>query len=50
MRLDHTFSEKDSLAGIYTIDDGNDFTETPANPYSSDILTLREQVLSLEDR
>jgi hypothetical protein len=49
VRLDHTFSEKDSLAGIYTIDDGNDFTETPANPYSSDILTLREQVLSLEE-
>ena len=49
VRLDHTFSEKDSLAGIYTIDDGNDFTETPANPFSSDILTLREQVLSLEE-
>ena len=49
LRLDHTFSVKDSLAAIYTIDDGNDFTATPVNPFSSDILTLRQQVLSLEE-
>jgi Carboxypeptidase regulatory-like domain len=49
LRLDHNFSQKDSLAAVYTIDDGNDFTETPANPFSSDILTLREQVFSLEE-
>ncbi len=49
VRLDHTFSEKDSLAAIYTIDDGGDVTATPLNPYSSDIVTLREQVLSLEE-
>jgi hypothetical protein len=48
-RLDHIISEKDSLAGIYTIDEGGDVTATPLNPYSSDILTLREQVLSLEE-
>jgi hypothetical protein len=48
-RLDHIFSEKDSLAAIYTIDDGGDVTATPLNPYSSDILTLRAQVLSLEE-
>jgi hypothetical protein len=48
-RLDHIISEKDSLAGIYTIDDGGDVTATPLNPYSSDILTLREQVFSLEE-
>jgi hypothetical protein len=48
-RLDHIISEKDSLAGIYTIDEGGDVTTTPLNPYSSDILTLREQVLSLEE-
>jgi hypothetical protein len=48
-RLDHIFSEQDSLAGIYTIDDGHDFTATPGNPYSSDVVTLREQVLSLEE-
>src|SRR4029077_15068014 len=32
-----------------TIDDGADFTATPLNPYSSDILTLRAQVFSLEE-
>ena len=49
LRLDHIFSQRDSLAGVYTIDDGDDFTATPANPYSADILTLREQVFSLEE-
>jgi Carboxypeptidase regulatory-like domain len=49
LRLDHIFSQKDSLAGVYTIDDGSDFTATPANPYSADVLTLREQVFSLEE-
>ena len=49
LRVDHIFSEKDSLAGVYTIDDGSDFTATPANPYSADVLTLREQVFSLEE-
>jgi carboxypeptidase family protein len=49
LRLDNTFSSKDSLAVIYTIDDGASTTATPANPYSTDILTLREQVLSAEE-
>jgi hypothetical protein len=49
VRVDHTFSSKDSLAGIYTIDDGRDVTATPVNPFSSDILNLREQVLSVEE-
>src|SRR6202790_3732284 len=49
VRVDHVFSGKDSLAGIYTVDDGGDVTATPANPYSSDTLNLREQVLSLEE-
>jgi len=49
VRVDHIFSQKDSLAGVYTIDDGGDVTATPANPFSSDILNLREQVLSLEE-
>jgi hypothetical protein len=48
-RLDHIFSQKDSLAGVYTIDDGRDVTATPLDPFSSDIETLREQVLSLEE-
>ena len=49
IRLDQTFSTTDSLAAIYTIDDGADVTATSANPYSTDILNLREQVLSLEE-
>jgi len=48
-RFDQTFSLKDTLSAIYTIDDGADNTATTANPYSSDILTLREQVLSLNE-
>jgi len=48
-RLDHIFSAKDSLTSVYTVDDGRDVTATPLNPYSSDILNLREQVVSLEE-
>jgi hypothetical protein len=48
-RVDHVISSRDSLSGIYTVDDGGDVTATPADPYSSDILNLREQVLSLEE-
>jgi carboxypeptidase family protein len=47
-RLDHIFSQKDSLAAIYTVDDGGDVTATPLDPFSADIVGLREQVLSLE--
>ena len=48
LRLDHNFSNRDALASVYTVDDGNDLTATTLDPYSSDVLTLREQVLSLE--
>ncbi len=48
-RVDHIFSPKDSLAAIYTADDGDDFTATPLDSFSADILTLREQVVSLEE-
>ena len=48
-RLDQVFSSKDTFSGIYTIDDGSDFTPTILDPYSSDILNLREQVLSLDE-
>ncbi len=48
-RLDQNFSPKDIFSTIYTIDDGGDVTATIANPYSTDILNLREQVLSLEE-
>src|SRR5712692_7628921 len=48
-RVDHIFSPKDSLAAIYTADDGDDFTATPLDPFSADMVALREQVLSLEE-
>jgi Carboxypeptidase regulatory-like domain/TonB-dependent Receptor Plug Domain len=48
-RVDHVFSSKDTFSAIYTIDDGNDFTPTTGNPYSTDVLTLREQVATLEE-
>src|SRR5271166_1203717 len=48
-RFDHTFSSNDNFSAVYTIDDGADNTATTLNPYSTDILTLREQVLSLEE-
>src|SRR5262249_54011333 len=49
VRVDHVFSHRDTLSGIYTIDDGDDFTETVADPYSSDVVALREQVFSVEE-
>ncbi|HXH67805.1 MAG TPA: carboxypeptidase-like regulatory domain-containing protein [Candidatus Limnocylindrales bacterium] len=49
VRVDHIFSPKNSLAAIYTIDDGGDVTATPVNPFGTDILALREQVLSLDE-
>jgi Carboxypeptidase regulatory-like domain len=48
-RVDHIFSHRDTLAGVYTIDDGQDFTATAGDPYSADVVTLREQVFSLEE-
>jgi hypothetical protein len=49
VRLDLNLSQRDLLSAIYTIDDGADFTETPLDPYSADVLTLRNQVVSLEE-
>src|SRR6266404_2562135 len=48
-RVDHIFSSHDTISGIYTIDDGDDFTATPLDPFSADVLTLRSQVASLEE-
>ncbi len=48
-RVDHNFSSRDTLSATYTIDDGNDFTPTIADPYSADVLSLREQVATLEE-
>jgi hypothetical protein len=49
VRVDHTFSSRDTFSGIYTVDDGDDFTATPLDPFSSDVVTLREQVVSFEE-
>src|SRR5579863_7591885 len=48
-RLDLALSPADNLSAVYTIDDGGDVTATIADPYSTDTLTLREQVASLEE-
>ncbi len=49
LRLDHIISSGDSLSLTYTIDDGADVTATTVNPFSTDLLNLREQVFSLEE-
>jgi hypothetical protein len=49
LRLDHSFSQRDSFNAIYTIDDSDDFTPTSTNLYSTDVASLREQVLSGEE-
>ena len=48
-RLDHIFSDKDTLSAVYTIDDSADFTPTSTNLYSADAESLREQVASIEE-
>jgi hypothetical protein len=49
VRVDHIFSPRDSLSGVYTIDDSADFTPTSTNLYSTDVESLREQVGSIEE-
>lgn len=47
-RLDQVFSDKDSLAFVYTVDDS--FANTPTtDPLSGDIVSLREQVASFSE-
>ncbi len=47
-RLDHTFSDQDTLAAVYTVDDSA--ANTPSvNPLSLVNLTLRNQVASLSE-
>ncbi|MGI8958208.1 MAG: carboxypeptidase regulatory-like domain-containing protein [Bryobacteraceae bacterium] len=48
-RLDHTFSDRDTLFAVYTIDDSADSTPS-ANPLSSVAETLREQVASVQEQ
>jgi hypothetical protein len=49
LRLDHTFSDKDTLFGVYTVDDSADDTPT-INPLSRVVESLREQVVSLQEQ
>ncbi len=48
-RVDYNLSEKDTLFGVYTVDDSADDTPT-VNPLSGVIETLREQVVSLQEQ
>ena len=48
-RLDYNLSQRDTLFGVYTIDDS--FANTPsANPLSSIVEGLREQVASVQEQ
>src|SRR3989475_3408280 len=47
-RLDHSFSNRDSLRGAYTIDDG-DSTTPGQNPFSLSMLKQRTQILTLSE-
>ncbi|HUB80531.1 MAG TPA: carboxypeptidase regulatory-like domain-containing protein [Bryobacteraceae bacterium] len=49
VRMDHNFSNRDSLTGVYTIDDSSSFTPTASNAYMTDAESLREQVASLHE-
>jgi carboxypeptidase family protein len=48
-RVDRVFSSKDSAMAAYTIDDSGSITATPFDPFSTDLVYLREQVISLEE-
>jgi hypothetical protein len=48
-RFDHVFSPKDSAAAIYTVDNSGSVTATPFDAFFTDLLHLREQVLSLQE-
>lgn len=47
-RADRTFSDRDTLSGFYTVDDGES-TVPGANPYSVQSITQRAQVISLNE-
>jgi hypothetical protein len=48
-RVDHIFSDKDSVGVVYTVDDSADQTATAINPFMADATSLREQVVSIEE-
>jgi hypothetical protein len=47
-RLDQVFSDKDSFAGVYTVDDSGAHSPT-SNPFSVSEVFLREQVVSASE-
>jgi carboxypeptidase family protein len=48
VRVDHTFSDKDQLSAVYTVDDG--YNETPLiDPLFGQVTTIRSHVLSLQE-
>ncbi len=47
-RLDHTFTERDSLAAVYTADDSQAHSPS-SNPFTFVDVFLREQVISLSE-
>jgi hypothetical protein len=48
VRTDHTLSNRDTVAAVYTIDDGDSLTPS-ANPLFAQGLRLRSHVLSLQE-
>jgi hypothetical protein len=48
LRVDHNFSPKDTLSGVYTVDDGISLTPG-ANPLQQTLSVLRAQVASLQE-
>ena len=48
-RLDQVFSNRDSASAVYTIDDSHSETATVFDPFSTDLIALREQVFSLQE-
>src|SRR5437867_2389919 len=47
-RLDHTFSDRDSFSGTFTIDDGNKVTPQP-DPFFAVYAVTRNEVASLQE-
>ena len=48
-RVDRVFSDHDSASAVYTIDDSYSNTATVFDPYSTDLIDLREQVFGLQE-
>jgi carboxypeptidase family protein len=48
VRVDHTFSDKDQLATVYTVDDGYNLTPL-TDPLFATVTTLRSQILSVQE-